>query len=131
MSYAIKNLKTEIDDAAAAFGLAPSLEARFAYKALGCETVGLSYQRLAPGFRVPFGHRHAQQEEIYVVVTGSGRIKVDDEIVEVGPWDAVRVAKETMRAIEAGPEGLELLAVGAPRPADSSDTEMVQDWWID
>ena len=127
--YTIKNLK-EIEDQAPKFGYAPKLEARFARDALGCEQLGLSYQRLAPNERSPFGHKHREQEEVYVVLGGSGRVKLDDEVLDVVPLDAVRVARETARAFEAGPDGLELLAVGAPNTGPG-DVELLQGWWTD
>ena len=120
-----RNLK-ELDDSAVEHGLAPNLEARFARKALGSERSGLSYQRLAPNFSQPFGHRHGDQEETYVIVGGSGRMKVGDETIDVVQWDAVRVAPETMRAFEAGGDGLELLAFGA---GESGEAEMISDPW--
>jgi mannose-6-phosphate isomerase-like protein (cupin superfamily) len=126
MSYAIRNLK-EIEDSAVKFGLSPQMESRFARKDLGAETLGLSYQRLAPNMRQPFGHRHEQQEEVYVVLSGGGRVSLDDEVVEIRPWDAVRVAPDTTRAFEAGPDGLELLAFGAHTV--STDVETVQGFW--
>jgi mannose-6-phosphate isomerase-like protein (cupin superfamily) len=128
--YTVKNLKADVPDSAQQFGLAPDMEAHFARPALGMTTAGLSYQRLAPGFRGPFGHRHAEQEEVYVVVGGSGRIKLDEDVVELEQWDAVRVAAETTRAFEAGPEGLELLAYGAPASGES-DAELQPGWWSD
>ncbi|MGH3113551.1 MAG: cupin domain-containing protein, partial [Gaiellaceae bacterium] len=124
--YAIRNLK-EIEDSAVKFGLSPQMESRFARKDLGAETLGLSYQRLAPNVRQPFGHRHEQQEEVYVVLSGGGRVSLDGEVVEVRPWDAVRVAPDTTRAFEAGPDGLELLAFGAHTV--STDVETVQGFW--
>ena len=127
--YTVRNLK-EIEDAAPKFGLAPDVEARFAREALESENFGLSYQRLAPNARSPFGHKHGEQEEVYVILSGGGRIKIEDEIVDLRPWDAVRVGKDTMRAFEAGPEGLELLAFGAPQ-TDRSDAELVPGWWTD
>jgi quercetin dioxygenase-like cupin family protein len=123
--YAIRNLK-ELEDSAVAFGLAPDLEARFARRALEAEHCGLSYQRLGPGYRGPFGHRHAAQEEIYVVLAGSGRIKIEDEVHELRPLDAVRVAPEVARGFEAGPEGLELLAFGA---GESGDAQLIENFW--
>lgn len=123
--YAIRNLK-ELDDSAAQFGLAPQVEARFARKALDADRGGLSYQRLAPGYRQGFGHRHAAQEEIYVILSGSGRIKLGDEVRDIRPLDAIRVAPQTARAFEAGPDGLELVAFGA---GESGDAEMLQDFW--
>ena len=110
--------------------MSPDLEARFARDALDAERLALSYQRLAPGFRMPFGHRHGEQEEVYVVVGGSGRVKLGDDVVDVRPWDVVRVAKETMRAFEAGPGGLEFLAVGTPKTG-GGDADVVHGWWAD
>jgi len=127
--YTVTNLK-EVEDAAARFGLSPNLEARFARKALECEQLALSYQRVAPGFRVPFGHRHARQEEIYVILSGSGRLRIGEDTIDVGPWDAVRIAPNAMRGLEAGPDGVELLAIGAPL-GEENDAEMVQSWWSD
>ena len=129
MSHTVVNLR-EVDDMAPRFGLAPNLESRFAKAALGLENLGLSYFRLAPGFRQPFGHRHAEQEEVYVVVSGSIRMKVEDEIVELHAWDAIRVPAETARCPEAGPNGAELLVIGAPLTA-SQDAEVLRDWWTD
>ena len=123
------NLK-EVEDQAPRFGLAPNIEARMARVPLELEHSGLSYQRLAPNFRLPFGHKHKQQEEVYVLVGGSARIKLEDEVVELGPWDAVRVAKDTMRGFEAGPEGAELIAIGAPNTGPG-DGDTVQGWWSD
>jgi mannose-6-phosphate isomerase-like protein (cupin superfamily) len=125
--YAKRNLK-ELDDSAKEFGLSPNVEARFARKALAAERSGLSYQRLAPNFRHPFGHRHGEQEETYVIVGGSGRMKVEDEVVELQQWDAIRVAPQTARAFEAGPDGLELLAFGA---GDAGEAELLTDWWAE
>ena len=127
--YTITNLK-DVENSAEKFGMAPDLEARFARDALGAEQLAMSYQRLAPGFRMPFGHRHETQEEIYVVVNGGGRVKLDDDVVDVRVWDVVRVAKETMRAFEAGADGLEFLAIGSPRTG-AGDADMVVGWWAD
>jgi mannose-6-phosphate isomerase-like protein (cupin superfamily) len=90
----------------------------------------VSYLRLAPNFRMPFGHKHAQQEEVYVLVGGSARVKLDDEIVDLRPRSLVRVAKETMRCFEAGPEGAEFVIVGAPS-TPPGDAEIVPGWWSD
>lgn len=128
MGYALLNLKSDVEDAAQSFGLSPALEARFGRRALDAKQVGLSYQRLQPNFRIPFAHRHVTQEEIYVVLSGSGRAKLEDEIVELRRWDALRVDKETMRGFESGPDGLELLVVGAPA-TEGNDAEMVTSWW--
>jgi mannose-6-phosphate isomerase-like protein (cupin superfamily) len=129
MSHTVINLK-EVEDQAPKFGLAPNIESRMARVPLELEHSGLSYLRLAPGFRLPFAHRHKQQEEIYVVVTGSVRAKVEDEIVELGPWDALRVSNDATRSFEAGPEGAELLAIGAPNTGPG-DADLVHDWWTD
>ena len=128
MGFTVLNLKGDVDDAAPSFGLSPDLEARFARKPLESKKVAVSYQRLQPNVRVPFGHKHAAQEEIYVVLTGSGRAKVGDETVELKQWDALRVDPDTMRGIEAGDEGIEFLALGGPIGAEN-DAEMVNDWW--
>ena len=129
-AYTKVNLRGDVEDQASKFGLAPELEARFAHDPLESEVTGLSYQRLAPGARVPFGHRHEAQEEIYVVLSGSGRAKLDGDLVELSALDALRIAPQTMRALEAGPEGLELVAFGAPR-GERNDAEMAAGWWSD
>jgi mannose-6-phosphate isomerase-like protein (cupin superfamily) len=103
------------------------MQARFARAALRGETLGLSLMTLEPGFRIPFGHKHESQEEVYVVVRGSARIKVEDEVVEVAEGDAIRFDKDTMRDVEAGPEGVEYLAFGAGE--DPSEVEMAPGWW--
>ena len=127
--YTVQNLK-EVEDQAPNFGLSPHLEARMARVPLELEQSGVSYQRLAPNFRVPFAHRHKTQEEVYIVVSGRVRVKLEDEIVELKEWDAIRVPKETMRGFEAGPEGVEIVAVGAPHTGPG-DAEMEQGWWSD
>lgn len=125
------NLK-EVEDSAPKFGYAPNVEARFASGDLGLEKSGVSYQRLVPNFRMPFGHKHDEQEELYVILGGNGRMKLDDEIVDVERWDAIRIPSETMRGIEAGPDGVEFLAFGAPNTGPpSEDTEPVPGWWTD
>jgi mannose-6-phosphate isomerase-like protein (cupin superfamily) len=107
-----------------------NVEARFARKHLESEHLGISHFRYAPGHRNTIGHSHREQEEAYVVVAGSGRIKLDGEIVELRKWDVVRVAPTTVRALEAGPDGLEVLAVGSDRP-EGGDGERVEGWWSD
>lgn len=124
--YTIVNLK-EVEDQAPKFGLSPDLEARFARVALDAELIGLTYQRLAPNFRVPWGHTHKTQEEVFVVISGTLRVKVGDDIHELKPWDAIRVSKETARGFEAGPEGAEFIAIGAP--GGPGDAVNVEDWW--
>jgi mannose-6-phosphate isomerase-like protein (cupin superfamily) len=126
--YAIKNLK-EIDSSAPE-AVADQMESRFGRKHLDSEHLGVSFFRYAPGFRSPVGHRHREQEEAYVVVAGSGRIRLDDEIVDLRQWDVVRVAPEVVRGFEGGRDGLELIAIGSDRP-EGGDGEMVRDWWQD
>ncbi len=126
--YTKVNLKTGVEDMAPKFGLAPGMEARFARVPLGLEQSGASYFRLAPGYRQPFGHRHGEQEEVYVLLSGTGRLKLDEEIVELAPFDAVRIPGATMRAMEGGPDGCEFLAFGAPN-TDNKDAEPAPGWW--
>ena len=128
-AYTVVNLK-QVENMAPKFGLAPGLEARFARVPLELENSGISYFRIAPNFRAPFGHTHSEQEEIYLVVAGSARVKLDDDVVDMGEWDAVRIPRGTMRAVEGGPEGAEVIAFGAPSH-DNRDVEMVQNWWSD
>jgi mannose-6-phosphate isomerase-like protein (cupin superfamily) len=125
-NYTIKNVK-EIDNAAERFGI-EGMEARFARTPLELEKFGFSFQALTPGDRQPFGHRHRNQEEVYLVLRGGGRIKVEEEVVELREWDAIRVPPGVTRQIESGPEGLELLAIGAP---EGGDTELLEGWWSD
>jgi len=124
--YTITNLR-EIDDSVADN---TELEARFGRKHLNSEHLGVSFFRYGPNVRSPMGHSHREQEEVYVVINGSGRIKLDDEIVEVRQWDTIRVAPPTVRAFEGGPDGLEVIAVGSDRPEDG-DGVRATDFWID
>jgi mannose-6-phosphate isomerase-like protein (cupin superfamily) len=126
--YSVKNLQDVDNSAPEAAGGA--LEARFARKHLGSEHLGVSYFRYGPGYRAPYGHRHKEQEEAYVVVGGSGRIRLDDEVLDLKRWDCVRVAPQVVRGFEGGPEGLEIIAIGADRP-EGGDGELVRDWWTD
>jgi mannose-6-phosphate isomerase-like protein (cupin superfamily) len=128
--YTIKNLKEDIEDSAAKFGMSDVLEAHFARDDLDAEQFGMSLQALKPNARMPFGHKHATQEEVYVVVAGSGRLKLDDEVVDVRRYDAVRVGPDVMRAFEAGPDGLELVAFGAPKTG-LQDAQQAMGWWTD
>jgi mannose-6-phosphate isomerase-like protein (cupin superfamily) len=127
--YTTLNLK-DVEDQAPNFGLSPDLEARMARVPLELEQFGLSYQRIAPNFRLPFAHKHKNQEEAYVVVSGSMRAKVGDDIVDLKQWDVLRVDKDTVRGFEAGPEGAELIAVGAPNTGPG-DAETMNNWWTD
>ncbi len=127
--YTHLNLK-DVEDQAPNFGLGDNLEFRMARVALGLENSGLSYLKVAPGFRIPFGHKHKNQEEIYVLVNGGARMKIEDEVKDLKPWDAVRVHKDTMRSMEAGDKGAEFLVVGAPSTGPG-DGDIVQGWWSD
>jgi uncharacterized cupin superfamily protein len=119
----------DVEDMAPQFGMPSEMQARFAARPLGLDRTGLTYFRLAPGFRIPFGHRHEDQEEVYVVVRGSARIKVGDDVLELDELDAVRVAGDTIRNLEGGPDGAEVIAFGEHAGQDQS--EMVQGWWSD
>ncbi|MBA3843208.1 MAG: cupin domain-containing protein [Actinobacteria bacterium] len=116
----------EVEDAAPANGFDERWEAHVARTAIGAEHTGLTYFKLHPGKRSPFSHRHSRAEEIYVILSGTGSVKLDDKIVTVRPLDAIRVAPEVVRAFEAGPIGLMFLAVGAHQPDDG---ELVDDRW--
>ena len=118
----------DIDDSAQGFGLGDKLEARFARKALGLEQFGFSFQKLQPNFRLPFGHTHSGQEEVYIVLAGSGRAKVGDDVVELRKWDALKVPPKVKRGFESGNDGLTLLAIGG---TPSGDAEIIQKWWAD
>lgn len=118
---------TDVKDSAPEFGLDYG-EARFATQDLEGETTGVSHHRVKPNERQPFGHRHENAEEVYVVMAGSGRIRLDDEIVEIERLDAIRVAPEVTRAFEAGSGGLEVLAFG---PRHEGDGELLPGWWSD
>lgn len=128
--YTVVNLK-EVENQGPKFGIDESdYQFRMARVPLELENSGISYSRIAPGYRQPFGHKHKRQEEIYVVVSGTGRIKLDDDIVDLQPWSAVRIAPDTMRCLEGGPEGLEYIAVGAPNTGPG-DGDTVPGWWTD
>ncbi|HVV58319.1 MAG TPA: cupin domain-containing protein [Gaiellaceae bacterium] len=131
MPFTRTNIKRDLEDIGAAFDGPPDLEFRAATRALELERSALSYQRVPPGYRFPYGHTHETQEEVYVVVRGSGRMKVDDEILELDEWDAVRVPPGAWRGYEAGPDGLELLVIGAPNLGDGvrEDVEGRRGWW--
>jgi mannose-6-phosphate isomerase-like protein (cupin superfamily) len=127
--YTVVNLK-DVEDMGPKFGFAPDMEARFARVPLDLRNSGLSYFRLAPGYRIPFGHRHGEQEEVYLVVGGWARVKIDDDVVEMRAWDAVRIPVGAARGLEAGSDGAEVVAFGAPN-TDNKDVEMLQNWWAD
>jgi mannose-6-phosphate isomerase-like protein (cupin superfamily) len=131
--FTLRNIKQDVEDIGSAFNGAPDLEFRAATKVLVLEQSALSYQRVPPGYRFPYGHTHEKQEEVYVVIRGSGRMKLDDEIVELEEWDAVRVPPGTWRGYEAGPNGLELLVIGAPNLGEDprGDVDGERGWWAD
>jgi mannose-6-phosphate isomerase-like protein (cupin superfamily) len=125
MRYAKTNLRT-VQDSAAEHGLSETQEARFPRMDLGAEQTGMNFLTIKPSRREAFAHRHGKAEEIYVVLSGSGQVKLDDELVELAPLDAVRVSPGVARSFEAGPEGLEVLIFG---PHVEGDGEMVPDFW--
>lgn len=128
MSYTIKNLR-EVKDSAPDFGFSEVQEAHFAHGELDAEKTGFSFHVVKPGKRQAFAHRHDEAEEVYVVVGGSGRIKLDDDVKEVGRLDAIRVAPGVVRTFEASDEGLELVAFG---PRHDGDGELIhEDVWGD
>jgi mannose-6-phosphate isomerase-like protein (cupin superfamily) len=124
-SFAHVNL-LDIEDSVA--GKVDGIEGRFSRRYLNSRDLGVSHFRYAPNFRSSRGHRHREQEEAYVVVAGSGRMLIDDQVVELRQWDVVRVAPEAVRAFEAGPQGLEVIAVGGPKP-EGGDGEAAEAVW--
>ena len=127
MSYTVKNLR-DVDDIGASHGMGEIAEVRFPREALGAETTGLAFHVIKPGKRLPVGHRHENAEEIFVVIGGSGRMKIDDDGIDLVQLDAVRVAPKAMRGIEGGPEGLEMLVFG---PRHEGDGELDREFWVD
>jgi quercetin dioxygenase-like cupin family protein len=125
--HATTNLD-DVEDVAPKYGMGDMGQSRFLRRDLGAEGIGLANYRMNPGRRIGFGHSHGEAEEIYVVLSGSGRFKIEDEIVEVGAKDVVYCGPDTMRAWEAGPDGMELLAFGDHVDGDS---QMDQGWWTD
>ena len=123
--HTVVNLK-RVENAAEKFGMPPGLEARFARTSLGLEKAGVSLFKADADFKVPWGHRHREQEEVYLVLTGSATVQFEDGSIELGEWDAVRIPAETARSFQAGPDGVELLAFGA---GEKGDAEMIQDFW--
>ena len=121
MSYTIKNLR-EVNDAAAGREFGAVQEARFAGRDLQASDTGLALHFVKPGCRQAFAHRHDKAEEIYVVLRGAGSVKLDDEVVQIAPLDAIRVSPEVARAFQAGPDGLELLVFG---PHHERDGELI------
>lgn len=107
---------------------APGIEGRFGRKHIESRDLGVSLFRYAPNVRSPFAHSHREQEEAYLVVAGSGRVLLDDDVQELRQWDLIRVAPEVVRAFEAGPDGLDLVAVGGPRPEDGDGEIATANW---
>jgi quercetin dioxygenase-like cupin family protein len=127
MSYTIKNLR-DTEDKAPGFGLSDMGEAHFPREELQAQSTGLAFHVLKPQRRQAFGHRHNEAEEVTVVLAGGGRVRLDDEIVEISELDAIRVAPSVKRAFEAGPDGMTLLVFG---PHHDSDGEVLRDFWTD
>jgi mannose-6-phosphate isomerase-like protein (cupin superfamily) len=126
--YTKLNLRSDVDDMAPKFGMGSDIEARYARTPLGLENSGASYFKLAPDYRLPFGHTHAEQEELYVVISGSARFKAGDDIVELAELDAIRVPGRHAARHGGRPGRREILAFGAPN-TDNKDAEMLQDFW--
>jgi mannose-6-phosphate isomerase-like protein (cupin superfamily) len=120
--------KTSFDDLRDVSPEQVQIQWRFAREALGSPELGVSRFTYEPGARMPWGHRHRAQEEVYVVVAGSGRAKLDDEIIELRASDALRVAPAVIRSFEAGPDGLDMICIGGRRPG-GGDTEKFEDFW--
>jgi mannose-6-phosphate isomerase-like protein (cupin superfamily) len=125
--YTRVNLIGDVQNMAPRYGM-EGLEARFARTNLELRNSGLSSFVLEPNVQLPFGHRHGEQEEIYLVLEGGGQCKLEDELVELGPMDAIRIAPEVARSFRSGPDGAHILAFGAPN-TDNKDVEMVADFW--
>ncbi len=127
-AYTIKNLM-DIEDSAS--GRAPGVQARFARGHIDSEHIGLTRISYEPDTRSPMGHSHREQEEVYLILSGSGRIKLDDDIIDLRPWDVVRVAPTTVRGFHSGPEGLDLIAIGSARPEGGDGVPAPEVWWTD
>jgi quercetin dioxygenase-like cupin family protein len=120
------NLLDDVKDTVA--GRLEGLEGRFGRRPMGASDIGVSLWRYAPNLRNPTGHKHREQEEAYLVISGSGQILLDGEVAELRQWDLVRVAPEVVRAFAAGPDGLEIVAVGGPKP-EGGDGETATVTW--
>lgn len=116
--YTVVNLH-ELENMSVKFGHDKDMEARFATKPLQLKASGLGMQKVLPGRTIPFKHKHAEQEEVFIIVAGEGAILIDDESVELKTWDAVRVPPEAVRTVRAGPRGLDMIIVGAPYNGDN------------
>ena len=124
--YTKLNLRDDVENFAERHGLAPDLELRFGRSALGIKGGGVSYQQRGPNLGGATGHRHQTQEEVYIVIAGSGQAKLDDEVLELSQWDVIRVPPTVARAFASGPDGLELIAIGY---GDGGDGETIQGFW--
>ena len=127
--YTIVNVG-DVENVAPKFQMPAGLDVRFPRRDLGCQVGGVGVEKLPAGLRMPFGHTHSEQEEIYVIAEGSGRIKLDEEVHDLQQWDILRIGPGVMRNLEAGSEGITLVAFGAPL-GEKSDTEMAPGWWSD
>jgi mannose-6-phosphate isomerase-like protein (cupin superfamily) len=125
-AYTITNLM-DLEDSAS--GRGAGMQARFARSHIDSDQIGVTLIGYEPGVRSPMGHSHREQEEVYVILSGSGRIKLDDDILDLRAWDVVRVAPATVRGLEAGPDGLEVIAIGSARPEGGDGVRAPEDWW--
>ena len=123
--FAIVNLK-DLEDAVSS--RVPGIEGRFGRGPLGSKHLGVSHFRYAPGMRASGGHHHREQEEVYIVVAGSGRILLDGDAHDLRQWDAIRISPSVVRAFEAGPDGLEFIAIGSDRPEGGDGTQVPVEW---
>ena len=124
--YTRLNLRDDTENFAERFGLAPDLELRFGRSALGIEGGGFSYQKRAPNLAGSTGHRHRTQEEVYIVIAGSGQVKLDDEVQDIRQWDVIRVPPDVARGFASGPDGLEFIAIGY---GEGGDGETIEGFW--
>ena len=127
--YTIVNLD-DVENVAPRFQMPEGMDVRFPKRMLGCTIGAVGVEKLPAGVRTPFGHTHTEQEEIYVIAEGSGRIRLDDEVRELRQWDVLRIGPGVMRNLEGGPEGITLIAFGAPL-GEQNDGNLVPGWWSD
>ena len=133
MPFTLRNLEAHLEDIRSNFDGARTWSSTWRPRRSNSSKSGLSHQSIPPGYRFPYGHTHEKQEEVYVVVGGGGRMKLDDEIIELREWDAVRVPPARGEATRPGPMGSRLLVFGAPNLGDNprDDVEGRRDWWVD
>jgi len=125
--YTIVNLG-DVENVAPKFQMPEGMDVRFPKRELDCSVGGVGIEKLPAGVRQPFGHTHSEQEEIYVIAEGSGRIKLDDEVRDLRQWDILRIGPGVMRNFEGGPEGITVIAFGAPL-GEQNDGNIVHGWW--